>query len=81
MAAILHLASIIPANLLFRTANYMSYNGISIGQFIETNAKEFVCQEKGIQMSVPLSSPGLGIKLNPSLTRNPVFAIGSLQKD
>ena len=57
-AAILHLASTVPPKLLFRTANFMSYNAIKVGKVA---AKEGLTDD-GLKLSLPENVQGLGFE-------------------
>ena len=74
-AAILNLCATIPPPLLFRAANFISYNGISIGSFLDPSVREMRSPQEGLVMKVPLSSPGLGIQLNKSVLKEAIFVI------
>ena len=68
-AAILHLASTVPQKLLFRTANFMSYNAINIGKL---HSKE-VQTEDGLKLRLPENVQGLGIEPDMTKLGEPIF--------
>ena len=68
-AAILHLASTVPPKLLFRTANFMSYNAIKVGKLA---AKE-VRTDDGLKLSLPENVQGLGFEPDMEKLREPIL--------
>ena len=68
-AAILHLASTVPPKLLFRTANFMSYNAIKVGKLA---AKE-VQTDDGLKLSLPENVQGLGFEPDMEKLGEPIL--------